>query len=199
MICVFVVCFLAACSLIASQFFFRFHARNVSEVIALTRFVDHRQLEELRSSIIEENLRAGLPSGRFRAEQRKRALLLFENLRRMSYNSGILLSWAYRLQERLETAGMFNHESRTALSDALAAATSFRLYNLSALGKLFLRILLNRLLLSPAPKLAAMLRVKDRDILAMYDAMINTAIRLAGSEGAEAQNRLATTLLGRLV
>lgn len=198
MICVAIVCVLGVCLLVGIGFFFRFHPQNVNEVVALARFINHSELEDLGNNLIEENLRASLPSTRFRREQRKRALLLFEYVRRMAFNSWVLLSWAYQLQDRLESLPLPDSDSRRSVADALAIGTSFRIHILMTLSKLFCRILLYRLRIGPAPKLADSLRVRKRSAISEYDALITVAIRLAGTENPEAQIRLATTLLGKL-
>ena len=45
MICALVVCSLAFGSYIAFHFVFRFHPQTVSEVIALARFVDQKEVD----------------------------------------------------------------------------------------------------------------------------------------------------------
>ena len=196
MICALAVSFLAFGLYIAFHFVFRFHPQTVSEVIALARFVDQKELEDLASAVIEENLRASLPARRFRTEQRKRAILLFEYLRRMSYNSWVILSWAYQLQDRSQGLVAANGSLTVAITDALAAAAPFRLYSLMILPRLALRILLNRLRIVLLPTLATAVRVKNRTMAGMYDRLTNTAILLAGYERADAQQRLARILLG---
>lgn len=196
MICALAVCFLAFGLYIAFHFVFRFHPQTVSEVIALARFVDQKELEDLASAVIEENLRTNLPARRFRTEQRKRAILLFEYLRRMSYNSWVILAWVYQLQDRSQGLVAADDSLTVAIADALAAAAPFRLYSLMVLPRLALRILLSRLRIVPLAPLAAAVRVKNRTMAAMYDRLINTAIRLAGSEGADTRHRLARILLG---
>ena len=196
MICAPAVCLLALCFYIASYFVFRFYPETVSEVIALARFVDQKELQDLASAMIEENLRSSLPARRFRTEQRKRAILLLEYLRRMSYNSWVILSWAYQLQDRSQGLLAPNEGLVVAITDALAAAAPFRLYSLMVLPRLALRILLSRLRIVPLPTLATAVRVKNRTMAGMYDRLVNTAIRLAISEGGDAENRLARILLG---
>lgn len=167
MICILGVCSFAFGLYIAFHFVFRFHPQTVSEVIALARFVDQKELEDLASAVIEDNLRASLPARRFRAEQRKRAILLLEYLRRMSYNSWVTLSWAYQLQDRSQGLLAANGSLTVAIADALAAAAPFRLYSLRFLPRLALRILLSRLRIVPLPTLAAAVRVKNRTMAGM--------------------------------
>jgi hypothetical protein len=135
MICALAVCSFAFGLYIAFYFVFRFHPQTVSEVITLARFVNQKELEDLASAVIEENLRASLPARRFRTEQRKRAILLLEYLRRMSHNSWVILSWAYQLQDRSQGLVAANDSLTVAITDALAAAAPFRLYSLIVLPR----------------------------------------------------------------
>jgi hypothetical protein len=195
MICILAVCSFAFGLYIALHFVFRFHPQTVQDVIALARFVDQKELEDLASAVIEDNLRASLPARRFQTEQRKRAIMLLEYLRRMSYNSWVILAWAYQLQDRSQGLGS-NDSLTVAIADALAAAAPVRFYSLMVLPSLALRILLSRLRIVPLPTLATAVRVKNRSMAGMYDRLVNTAILLAGSEGADTRHRLARILLG---
>ena len=92
-------------------------------------------MEDLASAVIEENLRASLSAPRFRTEQRKRAIMLLEYLRRMGYDSWVILAWAYQLQDRSQSLVPANGSLSVAIADALAAAIPFRLYSLMVLPR----------------------------------------------------------------
>jgi hypothetical protein len=197
MICAVVVCFLAYAVFLLFQLLFRFHAHTVSDVVALVRFVDESELQDLGSEVIEENLRASLSPVRFKVEQLRRALLLFEYLRRMSFNAWVLLSWAYHEEEKFQNSEMPTDDTRSAMRDVIATGTDFRLYSLLMLVKLSSRLVLSRLRIAPLPRLAILLRPGETHALTMYRDLVSAAIKLSASAGTDAQNRLATSLFGR--
>jgi hypothetical protein len=196
MICFAVVCFLAIGFLLIPLFFFRFYPQNLNDVISLVRSIDRRELEDLSSEIIEGNLRTSLPPDRFRVEQRKRALLLFEYLRRMSFNAWVLLAWAYREQRRIEMSGNSGDIVPNLTEEVLATGTAFRVYSLAALAKLSTQILLNRLRIAPVPRPAHVTRSGRTDALRMYRDLAAASMNLAALAGTEAKNRFASALFG---
>lgn len=178
MICAVVVCLPTIAVFLIFQLLFRFHPQTVHDVVALVRCVDEHELEDLGSEVIEENLRASLSPVRFKVEQLRRALLLFEYLRRMSFNAWVLLAWAYRVQEEPRKPEMPTDEHRAAIREVVATATDFRLYSLLTLAKLFSRLVLGRLRIAPLSRLAILLRPGETHALTMYRALI--PLRSAG-------------------
>jgi hypothetical protein len=195
MICAAVVSFLLVGFYISSYYLLRSPAHTASDVITLIRCVDQQELEDLCSEIIEENLSAGVPVKQFRAEQRKRARLLFEYLQRMSFNSWLLLSWAHNRQERLATSGLMTDQTREATREIIVAGTTSRIHSLALSAKLLQQLLAGALHL-PMRRLPG---VRKTEALIVYRQLTGAAVKLAASEGPDAQSRLRTSLFGRFM
>jgi len=196
MICLAVVCLLGIAFLLIPPLFFRAYPQNLNDVIMLLRTIDQRELEDLSSEVIEENLRTSLSRNRFKLEQRRRALLLFEYLRRMSFNSWVLLAWAYREQRSVQIAAAADAVS-IHIEEVLAAGTSFRIHSLIILTRLSIQIFLNRLRIAPLPKPGRLLRIAETDGLSIYRELTEASAKLAACDGPDAPNRLTAALFGK--
>lgn len=197
MTCLVAVCLFAIGCLLAPVLFFRFPPQNLADVTGFVRSVDRLEVEDLASDMIEENLRSSLPRDRFKVEQRKRVLLLFEYLRRMSFNAWVLLAWAYREQLRIEKAESPGDIVPRLIEEVLAAGTSFRIHSLIILARLSIQIFLNRLRIAPLPRPGRLLRIARTDALSIYRELTDAATKLAACDGPDASNRLTAALFGK--
>lgn len=196
MICFAVVCLVAAGLFLLCQALFRFSPQNVNDVIAFVRCVDSGELEDLGSEIIEENLRFSMSRDRFKAEQRKRALLLFEYLRRMSFNCRVMLGWGQQEQFRIKYLNRPNEKPIELIREFVTAGIAFRLSSLLALGRLFIWILLMRLKIAPPPRTARQLWVGNFNLVLKYRELTNVALKVAAYDSLDRMTRLAVGLFG---
>lgn len=196
MVCFAAVCLVTIGFFLLSQTLFRFSPQNLNEVIALVRCVDLRELEDFGSETIEENLRSAMSNVRFDDEQRKRALLLFEYLRRMSFNSWVMLGWAQQEQEEIEPWKGTSAKPLASVQELVRAGIAFRMNALAALGRLFIRLLLMRLKIAPPPRLGCQLRVGTANLTLQYRELATAALKLAGTDSPDKLTRLAVGLFG---
>ena len=196
MICVLLLLLVPVCSYLLFQNMFRF-SRSVTDVIDMIRPVDEHAFDDLLNKTKEDILRANSSATAFKREQRARAWLLFEYLRRMAFNAVVILSWTYAEQEKLRRPGMSKDESRTGIiNDLVDAGPAFRLYALIALSKLSWRILLDGLKITPIRTITDLRRAEDSDGLDAYRRLANAAAALSATHGADAHRQLVALLRG---
>lgn len=119
--------------------------KTVPDVILVLRPVSILELEDLFEEIKERNLRLAVPTPQFRDIQRTRSSLLFEYLRRMSFNTLMLLVWAYAEEQRTHGPGMHRDEAQSKpIHEMIEFGTKSRSYCLFAMFNMAWRILLGR-------------------------------------------------------
>jgi hypothetical protein len=174
-----------------------FFPRTVTDVIAMVRRVDERELDDLLNKAKENILRANSSTIGFNQQQRARAWLLFEYLRRMAFNTLVILSWAYAEQEKLQRPGMSKDEKRAGIiRDIVDAGPEFRLYALFTLSKLSWRILLDGLKISRVRTLTDLGLAGDFDVLDAYRRLAMAAAALGATHGPAAYKQLVALLRG---
>ncbi len=193
----FLVLFVLACSILLLQRQFRFSPRTATDVIAIARCVDERELEDLFDQSREETLHVGISAPQFQQAQRARSRLLFEYLRRMGFNSMGLLDWAYAAQKRLQIAGMpEDHVQVWIIEDIVDIGTQFRAYFAVAMFRLSVRLLLDELRIVRIRRLSKLQYVAGIDGLDSYRRLAQTAVALTVAQGSNAGVRLAVLLRG---
>ena len=196
MICALLLLFVPACFYLLFQKLFCF-PRTVTEVIAMVRQVNEREFDDLLNKPKEDILRANSSAIGFRQEQRARAWLLFEYVRRMGFNALVILCWAYAEQAKLERPGMSKDEKRAGMiSEIVDAGTACRLYMLFALSTLSWRILLDGLRIAPVRTITDMRLAAEIDGLETYHRFANAAAALSSEHGADAHRQLVAVLRG---
>jgi hypothetical protein len=195
-ICAFLLLVLPVCFYLLFQKLFCF-PRGVTDVIAMVRRVDDREFDDLLNKPKEDILRANSSAIGFKQEQRARAWLFFEYLRRMGFNALIILSWAHAEQEKIERPGMSKDEKRAGMiSEIVDAGTACRLYMLLALSKLSWRILLDELGIAPVRAITDLRLAAEIDGLETYRRLANAAAALSATHGADAHRQLVALLRG---
>jgi len=195
-ICVLLLLLVPVCSYLLFQNMFRF-SRTVTDVIDMVRPVDERAFDDLLNKTKEDILRTNSSATGFKREQRARAWLLFEYVRRMAFNAVVILSWTYAEQEKLRRPGMSKDERRTGIiNDLVDAGPAFRLYALITLSKLSWRILLDGLKIAPIRTIADLRLAEDSDGLDAYRRVANAAAALSATHGADAHRQLVALLRG---
>lgn len=130
-------------------------------------------------------------------EQRARAWLLFEYLRRTGFNALIILSWAHAEQEKIERPGMSKDEQRAGIiSEIVDAGAACRLYMAFALSTLSWRILLDGLRIAPVRTITDLRLAAEIDGLETYRRFANAAAALSSEHGADAHRQLVAVLRG---
>jgi hypothetical protein len=200
MICagfLFLAPFVLACFILVLQQRFRFSARTVTDLIAVVRCLDERELEDLFDQTKEDNLRVGRPVLRFHEAQRARARLLFEYLRRIGFNSMALLVWAYEEQKRVQSPGMpRNEELAQNIYEIIDLGTEVRFYFVVALSELSVRLLLDELRIVRIRNLPRLRHAAGIDGLESYRRLAQTAVALSAAQGRSSGPRLAALLCG---
>jgi hypothetical protein len=179
------------------QRLFLVSVRTVTDVIAILRPVDERELDDLLNTTKEEILRANSSAVRFQEGQRVRARLLFEYLRRMAFDALVILSWAHAEQEKLEGPGMPEDATKArAIREVTEAGTGFRLYALIAFAKLIWRLFLDRLKIRRVRKIADLRHANEIDGLEQYRRLVSGAVALGAAHGDDAPEQLLGLLRG---
>ena len=193
----FLVLFFLACSYLLFAHLFRPSPRSVVDVIAIVRRVEEGELEDLFDELKDENLRTNLPAARFQDEQRRRARLLFEYLRRMSFNSLAVLAWAYAEQERLHGPGMHEDQAQARrVHDLIQAGTECRVYCVVAISKLACRLLLAAFRIASIRTLTTMRHAGSIDGLNAYRRLANAVASLNAADDGNLTRILAALLHG---
>ena len=192
--------FFPACFYLSLQKSLFVSLRTITDVIAVVRPVNELNLIDLMDEAKEEILRANSSAARFKESQRARSRLLFEYLRRMAFNSLVIVLWARAEKQKLEGPGM-PEDVATAktIGDVIESGTVFRIYAALALAKLSWWILLDGFRLWQARSLATLLYVASIDGLGEYRRLLNAVSVLAAGQGSEAQERLLALLRGGVV
>jgi hypothetical protein len=123
--------------------------------------------------------------------------LLFEYLTRMSFNSWVLLAWAYAERERQNASSILVDPERAhIISDLIEHSTTFRLYIFLALPKLAGLLAMHTIGLTPARNVALVRRVGQLDGLDVYLRMATLAEIRADAYGGDLRTRMASLLRG---
>lgn len=165
---------------------FRVDVVSVNEVVALIRKVELAEVVDILDLQKEQNVRECLRTELFREEQQKQLRIYSEYLRRMGFNVLLVLSWAYHHRGKDES-----EEYGLIIEELITHGTTFRFYFIFTFIKVLCRTLICRYRLVSRHDLRIFRRT---DGLAVYQAVVRTAIALAHCEGAEAQARLANAL-----
>ncbi len=196
MICAFLLLLPPVCFYLLFHKLFCF-SRGVTDVIAMVRQVDEREFDDLLNKTREDILRANSSALGFKQEQRARAWLLFEYLRRTGFNALVILCWAYAEEEKLECPEMSKDEVRAGMiSEIIDAGTACRLYVLFALSKLSWRILLDGLRIAPVRAITDLRLAAEIDGIETYRRFANAAAALSSEHGANAHRQLIALLRG---
>jgi hypothetical protein len=161
---------------------FRFPACKLHHVIAAVRLTHEEEFSDLMDAMKEANLRTALSRKQFRQEQGVRIRLAFEYLRRMSFNSLIILSWAYAEQASFLNAGSTEDQERAyIIEEIIQAGIEFRIYSIFGLLKLILWIAFRMYQwpLLPVPSIADMREMANVDGVYAYSRVITAAGYLA--------------------
>jgi hypothetical protein len=195
-ICALLLLFVPACFYLLFQKLFCF-SRDVAAVIGMVRRVDEREFDDLLNKTREDILRANSSAMGFKQEQRARAWLLFEYVRRVGFNALVILCWAYAEQEKLKRPGMPKDEERAGvLNEIIEAGTECRLYELFAVSKLLWRILLDGLRIAPVRTITDLRLAAETDGFETYRRLVNAAAALSATHGTDARRQLVALLRG---
>jgi len=191
------ISFVLATSYFLFQRHFLVSVPTVSDVIGIARQVDEQEVADLLSHSKEQILRANTSPNRFKAAQRARARILFEQLRGMTFNALVILLWADHERDKLKRPGMSKDDTKTqAIADISDAGPSVRIVCLAALSRLVWWIVLDAAGLRRLRNFAKLQSFAGADGLAEYRRLVNAAASLSSSYGADAAMHLRAVLQG---
>ena len=171
--------------------------RTLVEVADIIRPLQERELADLFDALKERNLSAALPRRKRHAAQRHHGRLLLEYLRRMSFNSLMLLVWSYAHEDMLTRTGSHEtDEERGYLHDLMQAGAQVRLYTAIAIFRLTCRLLLNRLAGLPITRLSKLRRAARIDGVESYRRLIRASAALSQLHDDQITQRLIQLLRG---
>ena len=174
-------------------FLSRFIDRPFDQVIPFLRQDDATALAELFSARLETYLSEALSHSQFRKEQLNRIRLAHERIECRSHNVTILQEWADTELGKARVTG--DEEIRTIADKLVVACAMFRITASSVQTQM--RTWQAKLLLLPSikiPRLSRLRKVDGVDLLLSYEAIKETALKLAELCGGDYYERLIEAL-----
>jgi hypothetical protein len=173
--------------------FFRVQARTLEQVIDMARIVQSQYLRIILDPKYEEQLRGNLSTGDWREMERLGLSSAVEYLRRMGFNTLLILTWANAEKEQIEKDaykyGTRDDERERFIDQVIDAGVKFRFYYLCTMARLLLRIVFIRFL---PVKGSTVTKVFNIEGLAAYRDVLNAARGLSAYYGASLQDRFVT-------